>query len=254
MTSLQNMVDAPLLKSFASGLLSRTALASSSSRLIRNSATLGGTLSAGAVSQADILTALSVLEAQVVVRSASKTSVNLSGGTMERPGLALSGVIYKGKQERRIACDDVTGERHPNELIVEVILPSVHATYGTAFARIGRTPTDVALLNVAALVEIEHDQYKRVRLVFGGVNMEPTRLLTVEHTLEGQSIDDNTSILVALQRGMAEFRPPTDARVSGGYRRVSGAKFAQRVLEEATYLARQQGLLAAQSGTSKENR
>ncbi len=253
MTPLQTLVDAPLLKSFASGLLSRTALASSSSHLIRNSATLGGTLAAGVVSQADVLTALSILEAQVVVRSTSKTSVNLSGGTMERPGLALSGVVYKGKQERRIACDDVARERHPNELIVEVILPSVNTIYGTAFARVGRTPTDVALLNVAAFIELEHDLYKRVRLAFGGVYMEPIRVLAVEHALEGQSSDDNESIVTALQRGMAEFRPPTAARVSGGYRRVSGVKLAQRVLEEATYLARHQGLLAAQSGKSKES-
>ncbi len=254
MTSLQTLVDAPRLNSFATGLLSRTALASSSSRLIRNSATLGGTLSVGATSQADVLTALSVLEAQVVVRSASKTSVNLSGGTTEHPGLALSGVVYKGKQERHIACDDVARERHPNELIVEAVLPAIRATYGTAFARIGRTLTDAALLNVATLVEVEHDLYKRVRLAFGGVSMEPVRMLAIEHALEGTSIDDTSSIMTALQRGIAEFRPPTDARVSGGYRRVSGAKLAQRVLEEATYLARHQGLLAAQSGTSKENR
>ena len=254
MTSLQTLVDAPLLKSFASGLLSRTALASSSSHLIRNSATLGGTLAAGATSQADVLTALSILEAQVVVRSTSKTSVNLSGGTTERPGLALSGVVYKGKQERRIACDDVARERHPNELIVEVILPSINAIYGTAFARVGRTPTDVALLNVAALVVLEHDLYKRVRLAFGGLNMEPMRMHTVEHTLEGQSSNDNACIMTALQRGMAEFRPSTEGRVSGGYRRVSGAKLAQRVLEEATYLARQKGLLADQSGKSKESK
>ena len=96
--------------------------------------------------------------------------------------------------------------------------------------------------------------YKRVRLAFGGLSMEPTRMLAIEHALEGQHIDDNTSTLTALQRGMTEFRPPTDVRVSGGYRRVSGAKLAQRVLEEATYLARQQGLLTAQSGKSKESR
>ncbi len=254
MTSLQQIVDAPLLKRFASGLLARTALASSSSRLVRNSATLGGTIGAGAASRADILTALSILEAQVVVRSGTKTSVNLSGGTQERPGLALSGVVYKGKQERRIAYDDVTGERHPNELIVEVILPPINTTHGTAFARVGRTPTDIALLNVAALVEIERNQYKRVRLAFGGVHMDPTRMLAVEHALEGQQSDDTTIILTALQGGMSEFRPPTAIHVSAGYRRVSGAKLAQRVLEEATYLARQQELLAAQSGRSKESK
>ena len=254
MTPLQTLVDSPLLNRFASGLLSHTALASSSSRLIRNGATFGGTLSLGAASHADVLTALSVLEAQVVVRSASRTSVNLSGGTTERPGLSLAGVVYKGKQERRIACDDVARERHPNELIVEAIFPSIHGIHSTAFARVGRTPTDIALLNVAALVEVEQDVYTRVRLAFGGIYMEPVRMLAVERALEGQSIDDTSNILTALQRSMVEFRPPTDVLVSGGYRRAIGAKLAQRVLEEATYLARHQGLLAAQSGTRKESR
>ncbi|GAC1356707.1 MAG: hypothetical protein NVS4B11_22180 [Ktedonobacteraceae bacterium] len=254
MTTLQNLADTPLLNNFASGLLARTARASSSSRLVRNSATLGGTLAAGAASQADLLTALSLLEAQVVLRSASKTSVNLNGGTAERPGLALSGVVYKGKQERRVACDEVARERRPNELIVEVLIPSVSAHCGTAFARVGRTPTDVALLNVAALVEIEHDTYQRVRLVFGGVNMEPTRVLAVERSLAGQHIDESKSVLTAVQTGMTEFRPPTDVRVSGGYRRVSSVKLAQRVIEEATYLARYQGIVTTPYGQSVESK
>ncbi len=250
MTSLQNIVDAPLLKDYASGLLNRTALASSSSRLLRNSATLGGTLASGIVSNADILTALSILEAQVVMRSGYKTSVDLSGGTRERPGLALSGVVYKGKQERHIPCDDVARERLPNELIVEVILPSINASHGTSFARIARTPTDVALLNAAAFVGIKGQTYTHVRLAFGGLYMEPVRMRAIEHALVGQSSENPASIPTALQRGMAEFHPPTHIRVSGGYRRVSGAKLAQRILEEATYLARQQDILASQSGVS----
>ncbi len=254
MTTLQSIIDAPLLNNYAFGLLTRAALVSSSSRLLRNGATLGGTLSAGAASQADILTALSVLEAQVVVRSGSRTSIDLSGGTRERPGLALSGVVYKGKQERRIACDDVTRERLPSELIVEVVLPLLHAAYGVSFARIASTPTNVALLNVAAYVEVEQQRYTRVRLTFGGVNMEPTRLRAVEHELVGQQSNETTSIRMAIQRGIAEFRPPSDLHVTGGYRRVSGAKLAQRVLEEATYLAQQQALLAEVGSTSKESR
>src|SRR6266704_1724732 len=128
MTTLQAMVDAAVLKSLASGLLSRAALASSFSRLVRNSATLGGTLGAGVASQADLLTALAVLDAEIVLRSASKTQVDLSGGTADRPGLPLSGVTYKGKQERRVPASvgaDLSrpspiyrpdAERRPNEL------------------------------------------------------------------------------------------------------------------------------------------
>src|ERR1700730_12870238 len=114
MTTLQSMVDAPMLKDLASGLLSRAALASSFSRLLRNSATLGGTLAAGVASQADLLTALAVLDAEVVLRSGSKTQVNLSAGTIDRPGLPLSGVTYKGKQERRIPYSSLEAERRPN--------------------------------------------------------------------------------------------------------------------------------------------
>ncbi len=250
MMTLQQLIDAPLLADFASGLLARTAHVSSASQLIRNSATIGGTLGAGLASQADLLTALSVLEGQVVMRSGSKTSVNLSGGTTERPGLALSGVVYKGKQERRVACDDVAQQRRPAELIVEVVLPKSVAPHGTSFARVGRTPTDIALLNVAALVEIEHDVFRRVRLTFGGVNMEPTRVPAVERLLEGKPIDDAKGLFTALQTGMAEFRPPSDVRVSNSYRRVSGIRLAQRVLEEALYIARKQQAILVEHGVS----
>ena len=47
MTTLQQIVDASTLKNGALRILSQAAQASSSSRLIRNSATIGGTLGAG---------------------------------------------------------------------------------------------------------------------------------------------------------------------------------------------------------------
>src|SRR5579883_1143564 len=156
MTTLQNIVDSPVLKTFAMGLLSRAAQASSSSRLIRNCATIGGTLGAGAASQADLLTALLALDAEVVVRSGSKTELNLSGGTIDRPGLALSGVVFKGKRERRIACGSFSMERRPSELIIEVFIPQVLPGCGTSLQRVGRSAGDVALLNVATVVEIEN--------------------------------------------------------------------------------------------------
>ena len=43
-----------------------------------------------------------------------------SWGTFERPGLALSGVTYKGKQERRVSYSSTVFDRRPNELILEV--------------------------------------------------------------------------------------------------------------------------------------
>ena len=176
MTTLQNMVDAPELRELATGVLAKAAQASSFSRVIRNSATIGGTLAIGAASQADVLTVLAALDAEALLRSGSRTMVDLGAGTVERPGFALAGVTFKGKQERRVSSINLSHERRPNELIIEVIIPRPPAGTGASFQRIGRTPTDIALLNACALVEIQDGRYKQVRLALGGVNMGAVRL------------------------------------------------------------------------------
>ncbi len=249
MTTLQSMVDAPELKNFAAGLLAKAAQASSFSRLIRNSATLGGTLGAGIASQADLLTVLTILDAEVLVRSGSKTQVNLSGGTPDHPGFALSGVTFKGKQERHIPFHALNMERRPNELIMEVRIPRLAAENGASFMRVGRTPTDVALINAAALVEVQDGVFQRVRLALGGVNMEPVRLQAVEQHLEGQAVPNANAgmqlLEPVLQSALADFHPPSDFRASGSYRRVSGGNLAFRVLEEAISISRWRGMFSS---------
>jgi CO/xanthine dehydrogenase FAD-binding subunit len=117
--------------------------------------------------------------------------------------------------------------------------------------RVGRTPSDNALLNAAALVELENGLYRRVRLVFGGVNMEATRLFSIERQLEGQpaAFPVNGQLLrSALEASMNEFRPPSDTRVSGGYRRVCGMNLAYRALEEATSVAHWRNVVSSREG------
>ncbi len=251
MTTLQQMADDPLLKELAAGLLARAALLSASSRLIRNSATLGGTLGAGPASQADLLTALVALDAAVVVRSGSKTQVDLSGGTYERPGLPLTGVVYRGKQERQIASRAFQMERRARELIVEVIVPRPGLACGASLLRVGRTPSDAAWVNAAARIEIVDGAYQHVRLVLGGVNMEPERVDAVEAALTGKPVQqpfNNRALVEALQAGMNSFRPPSDSLVSGSYRRVSGMNMAYRVLEEAMTIAYWRSVVSSEKG------
>jgi CO/xanthine dehydrogenase FAD-binding subunit len=184
-----------------------------------------------------------------MVRSGSQTQVNLGAGSYERPGLALPGVVFKEKQERRIACRDFLLRRRASELIIEVVVPRPGAQSGTAFQRISRTPTDVALLNAVALIEINNASYQRVRLVFGGANMEPVRLYAVERRLEGQPIGEplnSQALLAAVQAGIADFRPPSDTLASSGYRRVSGANLACHALEEAINAASWRGVVSSE--------
>lgn len=253
MATLTALAEAPLLREVATGLLARTAKVSAASQLIRNSATLGGTLAIGAASQADLLTALAVLEAEVVLRSGSKTQVDLAGGSLDRPGLALTGVTVKGKQERRVALATLQKERRPNELILEVVMPLPNPRCGASFTRVARTSTDVALLNAAALIEVQDDTYQRVRLALGGVNMEPVRLTAVERQLEGQPVHragsnalDVQRLASVLQAGMASFVPPSDFRASSGYRRVVGMNLAFRTLEEATNVSRWRNMVSSE--------
>src|SRR5215469_2286913 len=255
MTTLQAMADAPVLKELATGMLASASSASSFSHLIRNSATVGGTLATGVASQADLLTALAVLDAEVVLRSASKSQINLSAGSAERPGLALPGITFKGKQERRVPSGQVSFGRKPNELIIELIVPRPASVAAASFMRVGRTPTDIALLNAAALVEVSDGVYKQVRLALGGVGMEPVRISSVEKQLEGQPVAnpadahnglDTRRLFAALQANMGNFSPPADFRASSGYRRASGTNLAFRVLEEATTISRWRGVVSSE--------
>ncbi len=247
MTTLQSMADSPVLKELATGILARAAQASSFSRLIRNSATLGGTLGAWTASQADLLTALAVLDVEILLRSGAKTQVNLSGGTPDHPGLALPGVIFKGKQERRVPFSALNLDRRPHELITEALIPRSALASSGSFMRVGRTRTDIALINAAATVEVQDGVYRRVRLALGGVNMEPQRLQSVEQQLQGQPADVQT-ILPAVQANWSEFQPPSDFRAGSDYRRASGLNLAYRVLEEATSVARWRGIVSSEGG------
>lgn len=245
MTTLQTMADSPVLRDLAAGLLARAAQLSSPSRLIRNSATLGGTLAMGAASRADLLTALAAMEAQALVRSGSKTLVDLVAGSSDRPGLALAGVTFKGKHERRLSTLELLQERRPNELILEVTIPRLGYGYGASFQRVARTPTDLALLNAAAVVEVTEGIYSHMRLALGGAHMEPVRLAGVERQLQGQSAMNagsntiNTQLLVsALQAGMADFHLPPDSHTGSSYQRTAAMNLAFRALEEAVTISR----------------
>ncbi len=253
MTTLQQIVDSPALKEYALGILIKAARYSSASQQIRNSATIGGTLATGIASQADVRTALVAVDAEVVVRSGSKTQVNLSGGTADRPGFPLSGVVYRGKQERHLACSSVAEERKQGELIIELILPHINYSAGASFQRIARTESDHALLNVAAVVAFEEGICQKARLVFGGINMEPMRVHAVERQLEGQPIEniaEEAQLLTILHHGLVEFRPPSDPQASSGYRRICSVPLAHQALTEAMKIAHWRTVMTRRSGST----
>ena len=230
MVTLQHIAQHSLLTSFAGGIVAQAAHVSSPSLAIRNSATLGGTLALGAASHADLLTVLTALDAQVVVRSGSRTEVTLNGET-GRSGSYLSGIVYKGKHERRLDCALVSRERLPNELIVDVVLPRFGQETQGAFARVSETPTGVALLNVALVADVSCGQWRTVLIALGGGDMDPVRCLGVEQLLEGKHVQDTESLDTALTSGLASFRPRSDRYAHGEYRKLVVSSLVRQACE-----------------------
>lgn len=219
MVTLQTLVDAPLAHTLAGGILAQAAKASAA-RLIRNAATIGGTLAAGPAANADLPVALVALDARARLI---------------------------GQAERVVPAEKVFSELQPGELLVEVIIEPPPAHAEGAFLRVARTPDDVALVHAAAVLSMQSGICQQARVAVGGAGMAPTRLHATESLLAGQSLDQER-IAAAVAAGIAAFAPPPDFRASPTYRRNVADTLARRALEQCADTARWKQLMGSDQG------
>ncbi len=217
MLTLQQLVDSPLAQTIAGGILAKAAK-SSAARLIRNAATIGGTLAAGPDAFADLAVALSALGAKARL---------------------------VGEAERIVPVEDVFAQRQPDELITEITFSRPAANAEGAFLRVARAPDDVTLVHVAALVQMEGGVCQRIHLAVGGVGMSPVRLDAAETALYKQAPDE-ARIVAAVSAGLADFNPPPDFRASQEYRQEAAGVLARRALQQCAEAARWKQLMGNQ--------
>lgn len=120
----------------------------------------------------------------------------------------------------------------PDELLVEVSLPSPPEGAGSSFLKLGRVAADIAKINVAVFLVRTGPTCVRCRIAFGSVAPTPVRARNAEKVLEGKEL---TAQLVrhAGEVASGEISPITDARSTAEYRR-----WVSRVmLEEAVRAA-----------------
>jgi probable selenate reductase FAD-binding subunit len=220
MLTLQQLVDSPLAHAIAGGILAKAAK-SSAARLIRNAATIGGTLAAGPAAHADLAAALAALGAKVHL---------------------------VGEAERMVPVEAAFAQRQPGELITQITFHRPSASAEGAFLRVARAPDDVALVHVAALVEMEGGVCQRIHLAAGGVGMSPVRLDAIETALYQQAPDE-TSIAAAVSAGLADFNPPPDFRASPEYRREVAGVLARRALGQCADVAKWKQLMSGGSSS-----
>ncbi|WP_369776673.1 xanthine dehydrogenase small subunit [Streptomyces sp. R33] len=165
------------------------------SRLIRNSATLGGNLGTGSPI-GDSPPVLLALEASVVLADAD--------GEREVP---LSDYFTGYRQS----------VRRPGELIRAVRIP-LPLSPVAAFHKIAkRRFDDISSVAVAFALDIEDGIVRKARIGLGGVAATPIRALATEAALEGKPWAAQT-VEAASQVLQAQGTPMDDHRASAGYR------------------------------------
>jgi CO/xanthine dehydrogenase FAD-binding subunit len=177
MATFTDMLEHPVLAAHAAGVIPHM-LSRVGSVLHRNSATIGGHLARGRMS--DVIPALLALDASVVTYDGQRRSVALG--------------------------DYYAGERAPH-LVLEVVLPVLPERSAAAFLRFSRTEFDHSILNGCCRVDPDGDRVGAARVVVGETAILGRRVGAAEEILAGAALtDDVITRAAAATRASVETR------------------------------------------------
>src|SRR5208282_2715848 len=120
------------------------------------------------------------------------------------------------------------------ELLEEVVIPALPGggRLGWSFQKLGRTETDISLVNVAAGIQVDgHGRIKWARIALGAVGPTPLRARKAEDLLLGNTLNEDLLMRVGEAVGK-EVNPISDSRASAEYRREMSVVLARRALRE----------------------
>ena len=153
--------------------------------------------------------------------------------------LAIGGsVVLEGPRGRREVDIDQFWQdyritaRQPEELAIELKLPSPAPGARSAFAALTRTYFDLAKINAAASLTMDGDTCQAVRLAMGAVAPTPLRLKACEQLLQGREVSEDLLDQVAAKTS-AEISPIDDVRSTADYRRQVAGVLLKRVIQQA---------------------
>ena len=194
LTKLQEILESPIVKTKAPVLAE--AIYQMASWQIRNIATIGGNL-CNASPAADTAPPLMVLEAQL--KLASKT------GTRTVPITEF----FLGPRKTVLK---------KNELLTEIIIP-YEKDVGTSMIKLGRRNSfTLSVVAVAALVKVEDNKFKDVRVALNSVAPTPVRAKSVEKSLIDKEVTLE-NIEEAAKLVVNDISPISDVRASAEYRK-----------------------------------
>jgi carbon-monoxide dehydrogenase medium subunit len=209
-TTMAALEHSPVIRGLAGGILAEAASTCGSIQN-RNMATVGGNL-ANASPATDTAAVLLALDAQVVVANS--------------------------RRQRQIALADFFSGPHQTvlngELLEEVIIPALPGggRWGWSFQKLGRTATDISLVNAVAGIQIDaRGRIKSARLALGAVAPTPLRARKAEELLLGNALNEDLLTRVG-EAVVHEVSPISDSRATAEYRREMSGVLARRALRE----------------------
>ncbi len=209
-TTMAALEESRQIREFADGILAAAA-ATCGSMQIRNMATLGGNL-ANASPAADTATPLLALDACVVLASSrGRRRVPLAEFFLGPNRTILNGA-----------------------LLVEIQIPGPHrgGRTGWSFQKLGRTESDISLVNAAAGLQVDRaGKCTWARIALGAVAPTPLRARKAEAALTGQTLTEE-SLEAACDAVAQDVRPISDVRCSAEYRREMSSVLTRRALRE----------------------
>ena len=161
----------------------------------------------------------------------------------------------------RFRCQSARGERwvpakdfflgmftsvlEPDEMLVEIVIPSMAPRTGWALAEEARRAHDFALVGVGAVVTLDaKDCCERARLVFLSVGDGPVEAVKATEMLIGKEVTPEI-IHAAAEAVAEELDPSADIHASVKYRLHLARVLARRALEKAFARAAAPGTKAA---------
>jgi aerobic carbon-monoxide dehydrogenase medium subunit len=205
MATFTELLEHPAVHDHATGVLA-DALGQVGSVLHRNSATVGGHIARGRMS--DVIPVLLTLDAVVVT--------------------------YDG-DHHEVGLGDYHATRRQPHVITEVRLPGVPAPSAAAFLRFSRTSFDHAILNACCRIDLEDGDADRTvagaRVVVGETAVLGRRVTEAEQVLLGGVLDP-PRIAAAAEAAVAAVEPRGDWIASADYRRHLVGVAVRRCLTE----------------------
>jgi len=202
--TINNAAKSDLIKGLFDGNLS-SALSLIASELLRNQITFGGSV-AQREPYSDIATILLALDAEVVYFDGSEHTEKID---------EFFETDFRAKLKEAV--------------IKEVRFKKFDSSYKFGMERHVRNATDIALLNMAMLAQIEENKIKDIIVSYGSRPMPAIRFKALEDFLKGKDLNEAVKEVYNFAKENADVKG--DIRRDEQYRRELTGVFAKRLLE-----------------------